>query len=156
MKSIPEPSRDQLRGTTKILQAVTASLAAATFIGGVVVIGLIPEELNHEPKMLVLLAAFTGMVCFGLSFVVASIFKSSVAADEVPSDEQVKKAAQQIATSHVIRSVIIGGGVLLNLMVLLLERNFISVALVALGIWLLCVLFPTHGRFMKAIGRRLA
>ena len=155
MKSIPETSSEQLRGTTKILQAVSASMVAAAFIGGVVIIGLVPEDLNNKPNMLVLLAAFTAMVSYGLSFIVAAIFKSPVAADEVPTDEQVKKAAGQIATSHVIRSVIIGGGILLNLMVLLLERNFISIAVIGLGFFLLCILFPTHGRYIKAIARRL-
>jgi len=155
MKSIPETSRDQLRGTTKILQAVSASMVAAAIMGGIVIIGLVPEALNNKPKMLVMLAAFTGMVSYGLSFIVAAIFKSPVAADEVPTDEQVKKVAHQIANSHVIRSVIIAGGILLNLMVLLLERNYISVAVVALGFLLLCVLFPTHGRIIKAISRRL-
>lgn len=155
MKSLPETSRDSLRSTTKILQAVTASMAAAAIIGSIVIVGLVPEALNSDPSMLVMLAAFTGMVSYGLSFVVAAIFKSPVLSDETPTDAQVKKAASQIASSHVTRSAIIEGGVFLNLMVLLLERNFISVAVIALGFLLLCVLFPTHGRFVNAISRRL-
>lgn len=155
MKSLPETSREQLRGTTKVLQAVSASMAAATLIGSIVIIGVLPEALDSKPNMLVLLAAFTAMISYGLSFVVAAVFNTPVAADEVPTDDQVKKAAGQIASSHVIRSAIIEGGVFLNLMVLLLERNFISVAVIALGFLLLCVLFPTHGRFANAISRRL-
>ena len=155
MKSLPETAREQLRGTTKVLQAVSASMAAATLIGSIVIIGVLPEALDSKPNMLVLLAAFTAMISYGLSFVVAAVFNTPVAADEVPTDDQVKKAAGQIASSHVIRSAIIEGGVFLNLMVLLLERNFISVAVIALGFLLLCVLFPTHGRFANAISRRL-
>ena len=155
MKSLSQTSSDSLRGTTKILQAVTASMAAAAIIGSIVIVGLVPEALNSKPKMLVVLAAFTGMVSYGLSYIVAAIFNSPVASDETPTDAQVKKAASQIANSHVIRSAIIEGGIFLNLMVLLLERNFISIAVVALGFLLLCVLFPTHNRFAKAISRRL-
>lgn len=155
MKSLPETSRDSLRGTTKVLQAVSASMAAAALIGGIVIFGLVPEALNSKPNMLVMLAAFTGMVFYGLSFIVAAIFNQPVPADEVPTDAQVKKAASQIANSHVIRCAIIEGGIFLNLMVLLLERNFISAAVVALGFLLLCVLFPTHGRFSNAISRQL-
>jgi len=155
MKSLPETSRDSLRGTTKILQAVSATMAAAAVMGSIVIIGLVPEALNNEPNMLVMLAAFTAMVLYGLSFVVAAIFNQPVAADDVPSEDQIKKAATQIANSHVIRCAIIEAGVFLNLMVLLLERNFISIAVVALGFLLLCVLFPTHGRFANAISRRM-
>lgn len=155
MKSLPETAREQLRGTTKVLQAVSASMAAATLIGSIVIIGVLPEALDSKPNMLVLLAAFTAMISYGLSFVVAAVFNTPVAADEVPTDDQVKKAAGQIASSHVIRSAIIEAGVFLNLMVLLLERNFISIAVIALGFLLLCVLFPTHGRFANAISRRL-
>jgi len=155
MKTLNETARQQLRGTTKVLQAVTASMAAAAILGSIVIIGLVPEALNNDPNMLVMLAAFTALVSYGLSFVVASIFNQPVAADEVPSEAQIKKAAQQIANSHVIRSAIIEGGIFLNLMVLLLERNFISVAVIALGFLLLCVLFPTHSRFTNAISRRL-
>lgn len=155
MKSLPETSREQLRGTTKVLQAVSASMATAALIGGIVIIGLLPEPLNNQPNMLVMLAAFTGMVFYGLSFIVAAIFNQPVAADEAPSETQVKKVASQIANSHVIRCAIVEGGIFLNLMVLLLERNFISVAVIALGFLLLCVLFPTHGRFANAISRRL-
>ena len=155
MKSLPETSREQLRGTTKILQAVTAAMAAAAVMGSIVIIGLVPEALNSKPNVLVMLAAFTAMVLYGLSFVVAAVFNQPVAADEVPSENQVKKASTQIANSHVIRCAIIEAGILLNLMVLLLERNFISVAVVVLGFWLLCVLFPTHGRLANAVSRRL-
>ena len=130
-------------------------MAAAALIGSIVIIGMVPEALHSKPNMLVMLAAFTGMVCYGLSFVVAAVFNTPVPADETPTDAQVKKVAGQIASSHVIRSAIIEGGIFLNLMVLLLERNFISVAVIGLGFWLLCVLFPTHSRFVKAISRRL-
>lgn len=155
MKSLPETAHDQLRPTTKTLQAVSASMAAAALIGGIVIVGMVPEALNNKPKMLVMLGGFTGMVSYGLSFVVAAVFNTPIPADETPTEAQIKKAAGQIANSHVIRCAIIEGGIFLNLMVLLLERNFISAAVVVLGFLLLCVLFPTHRRFAKAISRRL-
>ena len=161
MKSIPETSIEQLRGTAKILQVVTIAMTFATLMGLVVVIGMVPEALNQDPKMLVLLAAFTGMVMYGLSFVIGSIFNDTVSAknaenaDDTATEEQVNKAASQISNAHVIRSAIIEAAIILNLMVLLLERNYISIAVIVLGLLLLVSLFPSHGRLIRAIERRL-
>jgi len=155
MKSISPTSQEQLRGPTKVLQAVTATMAAGALIGAIVVIGLVPEALNTDASMLVLLGAFTALVSYALSFVVAAVFHQPVAADDDPTEDQVKKATQQILNSHIIRSAVIEGGIFLNLMVLLLERNYISVAVIGLGFLLLCFLFPTAGRLIKAVSRRL-
>ena len=105
--------------------------------------------------MLVMLGAFTACISYGLSFVVAAIFKQPVPADDQPTEQQVSNAAQQILNSHVIRSTIIQAGIFLNLMVLLLERNFISIAVIGLGFLLLCVLFTTHGGLVKKVSQRL-
>lgn len=155
MKSLSQSSKQQLHGPTKILQAVSASMAAAALIGVIVVVGLVPEALNARLNMLVMLGALTALTSYGLSFVVAAIFNQPVAADEVPTEPQVKKATQQILNAHIIRSAIIEGGIFLNLMVLLLERNVISIAMIGLGFLLLCFLFPTRSRLAHAVSRRL-
>ena len=155
MKSLSQSDQQQLRGTAKILQAVTTVMAAGAVIGAIVIIGLVPEALNSEPKMLVLLGAFTACISYGLSFVVAAIFKQPIPADDVPTEEQVSKASQQVLNSHIIRSTIIEAGIFLNLMVLLLERNFISVAVIGLGFLLLCILFTTHGGLVGKVSQRL-
>ena len=155
MKSLSQSDQQRLRSTSKIMQAITTVMAAGAVIGSIVIIGLVPEALNSDPKMLVLLGAFTACISYGLSFVVAAIFKQPVAADNDPTEEQVSKAAQQILNSHIIRSTLIEAGIFLNLMVLLLERNFISIAVIGLGFLLLCVLFTTHGGLVGKVSRRL-
>ena len=156
MKSLSQSDQQRLHGTTKIIQAVTTVMAAGAVIGAIVIIGLVPEALNSNPKMLVMLGAFTACISYGLSFLVASIFKQPVTADEEPTEAQVSKAAQQILNSHIIRSTIIEAGIFLNLMVLLLERNYISIAVIVLGFLLLCVLFTTHAGLVGKVSRRLS
>ncbi len=155
MKPLSQASQQLLRGPTRILQAVSASMIFAVIIGLTVVIGQAPESLNMAANMLVMLGAFTALVSYGLSFVVAAIFHHAIAAEEVPTEPQVKKAIQQVLNSHIIRSVIIEGGIFLNLMVLLLERNVISVVVIGLGLLLLCSLLPTRRRLTYAVSRRL-
>lgn len=173
MSSTPKNSHESLRRTTKVLQAVTATMSMGAVIGLIVVVGSVPEALNNDPNMLVILGAFTGMVSYGLSYVVASILNQSVStgangnpnspqnkfydpAHDPASDPQFERISSKIANSHIIRSAIIEGAVFLNLMVLLLERNYISVTVILLGVMLLAVLMPTYGRLLKKVEKQLA
>lgn len=147
-------------------------MSMGAVIGLIVVVGLVPQALNNDPNMLVILGAFTAMVSFGLSYVVASILNQPLPADEkkaphdAPSDavnppqdaveRRIQRISSQIANSHIIRSAIIEAAVFLNLMVLLLERNYISVTVIVLGVMLLIVLMPTYGRFKKTIQQQVA
>jgi hypothetical protein len=177
MKTISQSSREQLRGAAKILQAVTATLVFGAIIGLIVVVGFIPDPLNNDPNMLVILGAFTGMVSFGLSYVVAAIFNSDHSSNsaqnhnnnstnlnpedsanplvDADTEKQIQRASSQVMNSHIVRSAIIEGAVFLNLMVLLLERNYISVAVILLGVLLLLVLMPTHHKMIKSVQTRL-
>lgn len=180
MKPFPESSAEPLRQTAKILQAVTATMSMGAIIGLIVVVGLVPQALNNDPNMLVILGAFTAMVSYGLSYVVASILNqpiSSVAKHET-SDSQnepgqgeetdqedqedratkkhIQRITSRITNSHIIRSAIIEAAVFLNLMVLLLERNYISVTVILLGVMLLIALLPSYGRLRKTIQKQLA
>ena len=129
-------------------------MAPILFIA-VILAAINTESLHTEPKMLILLAAATGIVNYVLSFFFGPAFRKSVNASEPVEYSDVRTLLSGLQTSHIIQCAMIEGGIYLNLVVLLLDHGLFNLYIAGLGMVLLMLLFPTEGRTVRRIEKGL-
>ncbi len=129
-------------------------MAPILFIA-VILAAINTDNLHSEPKMLILLAAATGVVSYLLSFFFGPAFRKTVNASEPVDYTDVKTLLSGLQTSHVIQCAMIEGGIYLNLVVLLLDHGWVNLYIAGLGIVLLAFLFPTQSRTVRGIEKGL-
>lgn len=156
MVQMPTEMMSLVKPVVKVLQIITLALAMGAFLFGVIVIGVAGTHgLHTGPKMLILMAAGTGMFLYLLSFPLSAAFANRVNASDPPDEADVRKIMAGLQTSHIIKSAMIEGGVYLNLIVLLLDHGLFNLWVAGLGIVLLVLQFPTLGRFVGRVEKGL-
>jgi len=129
-------------------------MAPILFIA-VILAAINAESLHSEPKMLIFLAAATGVVSYLLSFFFGPAFRKTVNASEPVEYSDVKTLLVGLQTSHVIQCAMIEAGIYLNLMVLLLDHGWVNLYVAGFGMVVLMLLFPTKGRTVRKIEKGL-
>ncbi len=146
----------RIRPSIKTMQGISLALIMGPFLFVAVILAAIgTEDLHTEPKMLILLAAATGLLNYVLSFFFGPVFRKTVNATDPVQLSDVKTVVGGMQTSHIIQCAMIEGGIYLNLVVLLLDHGMINLVIGALGTLLLLLLFPTEGRTVRGIEKRL-
>lgn len=156
MLRVPSEMIAQIQPSVKTMQVITMALAMVPILFIAVILAAInTESLHTEPKMLILMAAATGVVSYLLSFFFGPAFRKSVNASEPVEYSDVKTLLAGLQTSHVIQCAMIEGGIYLNLVVLLLDHGWVSLYVAGVGMVLLVFLFPTKGRTVRKIEKGL-
>ena len=156
MLHVPPEMITQLQPSVRTMQVITMALVMAPVLFIAVILAAIDtESLHTEPKMLILLAATTGVVSYLLSFFFGPAFRKSVNASEPVEYTDIKTLLSGLQTSHVIRCVMFEAGIYLNLVVLLLDHGWFNLYIAGLGMVLLMLLFPTKGRTVRGIEKGL-
>ncbi len=156
MLHVPPEMITRLQPSVKAMQVITMALMMAPVLFIAVIFAAIDtDNLHSEPKMLILLAAATGVISYILSFFFGPAFRKSVNASDPVEYTDVKTLLTGLQTSHVIRCAMIEAGIYLNLVVLLLDHGWVNLYIAGFGMVLLTLLFPTKGRTVRGIEKGL-
>lgn len=156
MLHVPSEMIPRIRPSVRLMQVITMVLVMSPILFIAVILAAIDtESLHTEPKMLVLLAAATGVVNYLLSFFFGPAFRKSVNASDPVQYADVKTLLAGLKTSHIIQCAMIEGGIYLNLVVLLLDHGWFNLYIAGLGMVLMIFLFPTNGRTVRKIEKGL-
>lgn len=138
-----------LQGQVRIMQIITIALMMGAVLFLVTILAITDlDEINSKLKMLITLGGATGLLMYGISFMISWALSPSPITTAAPSAEQVKAASGSIMTIHIFRLAVIEGAIYLNLIVFFLEKSLISLAVVGLGMLLMASLFPTARRIV--------
>lgn len=157
MPQIPDSMIERLRPGLRTLQVITLAMV----MGQVLFVAAImaatnTEDLHMELKMLIFLAAVTGVVNYAFSFFFSPLFRKTVNASDPPEFSDVRTVTSGLQTAFVVQATLITGGVYLNLLVFLLDKGLISLVVAAVGGIVLLLLFPTLGRYVRSIEKQLS
>lgn len=156
MLHVPSEMITRIGPSVRTMQVITMALVMAPILFIAVILAAInAESLHSEPKMLIFLAAATGVVSYLLSFFFGPAFRKTVNASEPVEYSDVKTLLVGLQTSHVIQCAMIEAGIYLNLMVLLLDHGWVNLYVAGFGMVVLMLLFPTKGRTVRKIEKGL-
>ena len=156
MLHVPRDMIPRIQPSVRTMQVITMALVMGPILFIAVILAAInTASLHSEPKMLILLAAATGVVNYLLSFFFGPAFRKSVNASDPVEYSDVKTLLAGIQTSHIIQSAMLEGGIYLNLVVLLLDHGWMNLYVAGIGMVLLMFLFPTEGRLVRQIEKGL-
>lgn len=129
-----------------------------------VVIGVIVDwnKLTNEAGMLSLMAAITGLMTFGMSFIIPrllSVRSTDIAANltkqkgsnDVPAADIVKTLLGNSMNNTIVSGALIEAGVFLNLIVFMIEPSTVSLAVIVIGLLIFAFRFPFPGRQMSKL-----
>ena len=158
---------DQLLETFKPKLLALQIVPLAMMGGAVVFAGAIStmadwSVVDRPFKIFNLIGAGTAVCMYVLAFVVPSLFPKTPdqlpqPGDQLSSDLEEKAVSGIIGlltTETIIRYALIEGGVMLNLMVLMLEARWVSVIVAGLGFVLMLLCFPLNSRLQDRISDR--
>lgn len=114
------------------------------------------SKLSNEAGMLSLMAAITGLMTYGMSFIVPKLLRASPAtiAANLVKRKQTKDVADQAIlealvnnhmSSRIVAAALLEGGLFLNLIMFLIEPNTVLIAMVIIGLALLLLRTPLIG-----------
>lgn len=156
MLHLPTEMITRIKPSVRTMQVITMALAMGPILFIAAIFAAIDtEDLHTFPKMLILLAAATGIVSYLLSFFFGPVFRKSVNAADPVEYADVRTLMAGLQTSHIVQCAMIEGGIYLNLIVLLLDHGLFNLYIAGLGMVLLLFLFPTAGRTVRAIEKGL-
>ena len=156
MPQLSTEQATQLRPGLRTLQAITLAMVMTQFLFVAVILAAInTNDLHSDLKMLIFLAAATGIVLYVNAMLFAPMFRKSVNASDPPELSDVKTVTASLQTAHLIQVALISAGVYLNLMVFLLDKGYISLIVASIGAAMLLLMFPTLGRYRRGIEKRL-
>ena len=124
------------------------------------------QKLSTEAGLMSLMAAVTGLMTFGMSFIFPKLMSSrpaDIAASmakqhdttEVPADKIITSLVNNSLTSKIVTGALIEGGVFLNLIVFLLEPTTVSLAVIVIGLVIFLLRFPFVGRQVSQLSTGL-
>ena len=156
MLNVPSEMVTRIQPSVKTMQVITMALVMVPILFAAVILAAInTDSLHSEPKMLIFLAAATGVVSYLLSFFFGPAFRKTVNASDPVEYSDVKTLLAGLQTSHVIQCAMIEAGIYLNLVVLLLDHGWVNLYMAGLGMVLLMLLFPSKGRTVRKIEKGL-
>ena len=134
------------------IAAAQRKLSTLTIIHGAMLIGLIIAVIvfctsiidfskrDDRVATLTLMAAVGAILAYGVAMVLPTLFRGSVSGRK---KEAAQKIANNMMTEQISRLALFEGGALLNLIVMVLEPDYISLGVTGMGIFLMICIFKT-------------
>ncbi len=153
---------EQIRRIQPKLLTVQA-LAGALILGAIVFAAVMSlmvdwENLNDQVKMLTLMASVSGLFLFVISVFVPIVFGGSSNGfqklNEPLKDSQIDAVVSMLITETLIRYALIEGGVMLNLMVLIIDPHLVLIVVAGIGLLLMLASFPRQSKMISTIEQR--
>jgi len=102
----------KIKPSLRTMQVITMALVMAPVLFIAVILAAIGTEGIHtEPKMLIVLAAVTGVLNYVLSFFFGPAFRKTVNAADPVEFSDVRTIMAGLQTSHIIQCAMIEGGI---------------------------------------------
>jgi F0F1-type ATP synthase membrane subunit c/vacuolar-type H+-ATPase subunit K len=152
--------------TTILIIHVALVLGVVMFA---LIVGFLTDwsQLTNEAGMLPLMAAITGLMTYGMSFIMPKMLRGStanIAATLVKQKQSIDIPDQTILdvlvgnqmTSRIIAGALMEGGLFLNLVVFMIEPNTVSIAVFVIGILLFVFRTPLLGRQLDRLENELS
>jgi hypothetical protein len=142
----------------KTILVIHAALGIGMLSMAIVIAAIVDwKKLSSEAGMLPLMAAVTGLLTFGMSFIIprllaaqstdiAASLTKQTGSNEVPAEEILKALIGNSMNNKIISAALVEGGVLLNLTVFMIDPTTVSLAIVAIGLLIFAFRFPFPGR----------
>ena len=151
---------------SRAIQITSAGIVIGAVLFAAVIVSIVNwEEVTTDVPLMTLIGTVTGVSLFMLSFVVPRVAAASSVQATAHQLAQEKRSvddgrtllelAQQLTINQILFAALIEGAIFLNLIVFLLDKSQASLIVVAIGLAILILGFPTGSRIEKRLVNRM-